>query len=360
MIVDQKHIDFYKKIADDLFLSMVLTDYGADKKDLLLHLTDSVTKIYKHLKYNSFKSVVIYTPIDSTTSLSEIAGANPTTILSYYNLSPLSGENIVIEVKPNGDLHYSINFTFDINAHRNAAIIYNFVKATETETIFGKASDKKLPSIPDADSYFAIQTYKDLEKALEDYGTKIARHSDSCPYLKSSWYDERTKLCFSAKPEHKLRDSLHLFLKSLRNAEARPEQVVDKSHPVDIKVTFQLASHIALIEIKWIGISLNKKGKVSSSYTGKNAITRVNKGAKQLSEYMDANLIMASTHTSKGYLVVFDARRDNLNIVINSISKADGMKFENEHLTIKPEYHKTRDDFAKPIRYFMQPNYMTP
>ena len=81
--------------------------------------------------------------------MTAIAGANPTTILSYDNLSPLTGGEIVIEVKPNGDLHYSIDFAFDINANRNASIIYNFIKATETETIFGKARDKKLPSIPD-------------------------------------------------------------------------------------------------------------------------------------------------------------------------------------------------------------------
>jgi hypothetical protein len=169
MIVDQKHIDYYKKITDALYLPMVLDDYGSDKQDMLLHLTDSISKIYKHLKYNSFQSVVIYTSIEGTTSLSEIAGANPTPILSYDNLSPLTGGQIVIEVKPNGDLNYSIDFAFDINANRNAAIIYNYVKATETETIFGKASDKKLPSIPDSDSYFAIQTYKDLDLALEDY-----------------------------------------------------------------------------------------------------------------------------------------------------------------------------------------------
>lgn len=356
MIVDQKHIDAYKKIADTLYLPMVLNDYGSDKQDLLLHLTDSVSKIYKHLKYNSFKSVIIYTSIERTTSLTEIIGANPTTILSYDNLSPLIGEHIVIEVKPNGDLHYSIDFAFDINANRNAAIIYNFVKATETETIFGKASDKKLPSIPDSDSYFAIQTYKDLDLALEDYNTKVARHSE-CGYLNDIWADTN-KIFFKPKPEHTLRNSLTYFLKiRLRNTEVRPEQVVDESHPVDIKVTWTLASHLALIEIKWLGKSLetNPIKKITQTYTDSRAL----EGAKQLADYLDANLIQSPVKTTKGYLVIFDARRWNCNKDTTTVCNADGMKYLNEAITFNPDYTLTRTDFAKPIKLFMQPINMT-
>ncbi len=357
MILDQRHIDSYKNIADTLYLPMVLNDYGSDKQDLLLHLTDSVTKIYKHLKYNCFKSVVIYTSIEGATSLSEITGANPTTILSYENLAPLTGEHIVIEVKPNGDLHYSIDFSFDINANRIAAIIYNFVKATETETIFGKGSDKKLPSIPDSDSYFAIQTYKDLDLALEDYNTKVARHSE-CGYLKDIWADTN-KIFFKPKPEHLLRDSLTYFLKiRLRNTEVRPEQIVDSSHPVDIKVTWSLASYLALIEIKWLGKSLEKTPilKITQNYTHARAL----KGAKQLSEYLDANLIQSPVKTTKGYLVVFDGRRGGCTETKISLSKAEGLKYLSEKIVYTPDYNATRTDFAKPIRFFMEPSNMTP
>jgi hypothetical protein len=357
MIVDQRHIDYYKKITDSLYLPMVLNDYGSDKQDLLLQLTDSVSKIYKHLKYNSFKSVVIYTSIEGSTSLSEIAGANPTTILSYDNLSPLTGEHIVIEVKPNGDLHYSIDFSFDINVNRNSAIIYNFVKSTETETIFGKASDKKLPSIPDSDSYFAIQTYKDLDLALEDYNTKVARHSE-CGYLKDIWADAN-KIFFKPKPEHILRDSLTHFLKiRLRNTEVRPEQIVDKSHPVDIKVTWTLASHLALIEIKWLGKSLRTTGtkKIKQIYTRQRALN----GAKQLADYLDANLIQSPVKTTRGYLAIFDARRWGCNKNSTTISNADGMKYLNDVIIYNPNYNATRTDFAKPFKFFMQPSNMTP
>lgn len=357
MIVDHKYIDAYKKIANELYLPMVLNDYGSDKQDLLLHLTDSISKIYKYLKYNSFKSVIIYTSIDRKASLKELVGANPTTILSYDNLTPLEGEQIVIEVKLNGDLQYSIDFIFDINENRNTAIIYKFTKETETEMIFGKTSDKKLPFIPDSDSYFAIQTYKDLDLALEDYNTKVARHSE-CGYLNNIWADPN-KIFFKPKPEHTLRNSLTYFLKiRLRNTEVRPEQIVDESHPVDIKVTWTLASHLALIEIKWLGKSLETTPmkKITQTYTDSRAL----EGAKQLAEYLDANLIQSPVKTTKGYLVIFDARRWNCNKDTTAVSNADGLRYMNETITYDPDYHLIRSDFAKPVKFFMQPINMTP
>lgn len=356
MIVDQRQIDCFKKIADALYEPMILNDYGSDNLGLLLHLTDSISKIYKYLKYNSFKSVVIYTSIEGTTSLSKIAGANPTTIRSYDNLSPLRGEHIVIEVKANGELHYSIDFIFDINANRNAAIIYNFVKSTETETIFGKTSENILPQIPDSDSCFAIQTYKNLDLALEDYNTKVARHSE-CGYLKDIWTDAN-KIFFKPKPEHILRDSLTHFLKiRLRNTEVRPEQIVDTSHPVDIKITWNLANHLALIEIKWLGKSLDTTNKkITQNYTQKRAL----EGAEQLANYLDENLKQAPVKSTQGYLVIFDGRRGNCNENTTTLSSADGMKYSNAVIVYNPDYNTTREDFAKPVQFFMQPSNTTP
>jgi hypothetical protein len=357
MIIDQRHIDSYKKIVDTLYLPMVLDDYGADKQDLLIHLTDSISKIYKYLKYNSFKSVVIYVSIESITSLTTITGANPIKIVSYDNLSPLVGERIVIEVKANGDLNYSIDFAFNVRANRQGAIIYSFLKETETEIIFGKVNDKKLPSIPDSDSYFAIQTYKDLDLALEDYNTKVARHSE-CGYLKDIWADTN-KIFFKPKPEHILRDSLTFFLKiRLRNTEVRPEQVVDKSHPVDIKVTWTLASHLALIEIKWLGKALHTSGKkrIKKTYTERRAL----EGAKQLADYLDANLIQSPVKTTRGYLAIFDARRWGCTEKTTVISKTYGLKYLNNAIVFTPNYNSIRTDFAKPFRFFMEPNNMTP
>jgi hypothetical protein len=356
MIVDQRHIDFYKRIVDRLYLPMVLDEYGSNYKDILINLTDTISKIYKYLNYSSFRNVIIYSSIEASTSLSCISSSNPITITSYDNLSPLTGEIIVIEVKPNGELFYSIDFVFDINTNRQNAIIYSFVSITEIETIFGKFSDKTLPNIPDSNSYFAIQTYKDLDLALEDYSTKSARYSE-CGHLKDVWA-EQNRIFFKPKPEHILRDSLTHFLKiRLRNTEVRPEQIVDKSHPVDIKITWTLANHLALIEIKWLGKSLETSGtrKFKKCYNEKRAL----EGAKQLVDYLDANRIQSPVKTTKGYLVIFDARRWGCNKSTTTITQKKGLRYLNSNIVFQPDYSSSRSDFAKPFRFFMEPSTMT-
>lgn len=352
MIEDQRHINYFKNIARELYLSNLLSDYGNDNKDTLIGLIETISDIYKHLKYNTFKNVVIYVSLENkSSSLSSTLTIPPSTILSYENLSQLSGNDIVIEVMPNGHLDYSIDSKFDINSNRQNAIIYSFEKKTETEIIFGKVNENILPKIPDSDSYFAIQTYKKLNLALEDYASKIARYSE-CNHLKDVWNDEN-RIFFKPKPEHILRDSLTDFLKKrLRNTEVRPEQNVDKSHPVDIKVTWSLASHLALIEIKWIGKSI-KNGK-ASGYTKKRATTRINDGAKQLANYLDENEKQAPNKRTEGYLVIFDARRE-YDGTLTQINRARGMKYVNDNIPLTPDYHTTRPDFAKPVRFFMEP-----
>lgn len=352
MITDAQQLKFFKKIAELHYVPKILDDYGSDKLFLLLHLTDSITEIYRHLKYNSFSSVTIYVAVNNNSFLSSVSGTNPNTIASYENLSPILGENIVIEVKENGTLHYLVDFDLDIDSARHDAIIYNFTKSTEVEIIFGKASENKLLPIPDADSYFAIQTYKDLELALEDYGTKIARLSE-CVYLNDVWFDNKNRIFFKPRPEHILRDSLTQFLKMrLRNAEVRPEQIVDKSHPVDIKITWSLANHLALIEIKWMGKSLSKVGKrFKQIYNRQRALD----GAQQLSDYLDANLKQAPVKSTKGYLVIFDARRWGCNNKTTSVDSKNGFRYINDNIIFNPDFHTRRNDFAKPIRFFLEP-----
>lgn len=352
MIVDSRQLNYYKRVAELHYVTMVLDDYGSDKQDLLLHLTDSISEIYKYLRYNSFSSVVIYVAFNENSFLSSIKEVSPNVINSYENLSPISGDNIVIEVKENGTLHYLLDFDFNVDLARNNAVIYKFNKSTETEMIFGKTSEKELLPIPDADSYFAIQTYKDLELAFEDYNTKIVRHSE-CVYLNTAWLDKSNRIFFSPKPEHLLRDSLTQFLKMrLRNAEVRPEQVVDKSHPVDIKVTWSLANHLALIEIKWLGKSIEKLGKgFKKIYTRNRAL----EGAKQLADYLDENIKQAPVKSTKGYLVIFDARRWGCSNRTTSIDSKNGLRYKNEIIVFDPDYHKLRNDFAKPFIFFLEP-----
>ena len=82
-------------------------------------------------------------------------------------------------------------------------------------------------------------------------------------------------------------------------------------------------------------------------------------GAKQLSEYLDSNLVQSPVKTTKGYLAVFDARRWGCSSSTTTVKKADGLKYLNEIIILTPDYSATRTDFAKPFRFFMEPLNMT-
>lgn len=349
MIVDHRQIEYFKKVANSQYLPMLLTDYGADKRDIIVSLTDAIANIYKFLEYNSFRTVTIYKALDSTVSLKTLT-RDFLVVRSFDNLGPVKGEHICIELTANGELNY-VRSEIEISTIRQTAIAYKFDKSNETETIFGKNDDFTLMPIPDADSYFAIQTYKELDVALEDYATKVARHSE-CAHLKSAWFDN-SRIFFKQKPEHILRDSLTSFLKMrLRQTEVRPEQIVDKSHPVDIKITWNLANHLALVEIKWLGKSLQQLGRAFKQiYTRKRAL----EGADQLANYLNENLRQAPVKITKGYLVIFDARRWGGNSRTTTITSANGLRYANEIITFNPDYTLTRTDFAKPIVFFLEP-----
>ncbi|AOM76515.1 hypothetical protein [Pedobacter steynii] len=351
MITDQIQVDYFKKIAKNQFATMILDDY--DSEDSLIFLTDSIANIYKYLNYNGFQSVTIYLALDKAYYLSAL-GANPTTIYALENLTPLNGEKIVLEIKENGNIDVALEYELNLDVVRENALIYTFEKHNETERIYGKTDSKKLIPIPGADSHFAIQTFKKLDEALDYYKSKIARHSD-CEILKNVWFDEN-QLFFKRAPEHRLRDSLTQYLKiSLRNTEARPEQVVDRSHPVDIKITWSLVNRLALIEIKWLGKSLHRREKqFTQIYTDARALS----GASQLANYLDENLKQAPTYVSKGYLVIFDARRALCNTNTVQLNQNNAMKYVNSEIQYEPEFHRNRTDFASPFRFFMEPKYL--
>lgn len=351
MIVDSRQIQYFKSIASTQYVSLILSDYGEDKRESLVLMTDIIAEIYKHLRYNTFERVIIYTAFDTKMQLSQISSSSYSIVKSYENLTPIAGKDIVIEIKTNGELHLSIDNPIDLETLRINSIVYHFDKANEIEIFYGKSRAVTLKQIPDADSYFSVQTYKDLDLALEDYGTKVARKSD-CVYLKGVW-STQNRIFFKPKPEHILRDSLTQFLKfRLRNVEVRPEQIVDKSHPVDIKITWSLASHLALIEIKWLGKSSPGVGqRFKQIYTRQRALD----GAKQLAEYLDANSVQAPAKSTKGYLVIFDGRRWGCSKNDTIINRQNGIRYANDQIIFMPQYHIDRSDFARPIKFFLEP-----
>jgi hypothetical protein len=200
-------------------------------------------------------------------------------------------------------------------------------------------------------SIFAVPTFDKLQTALGEYRLNQARKS-SCKILSTSWKSPSRRIFFRNSPESIMRDSLTQFLKiCLRgDAEVRPEQNVDETHPADIKVTWFMSNRLAFIEIKWLGAS-----KTSATKLTRYTASRAREGAKQLADYLDANATQAPTHQTRGYLIVLDGRRAKLKPSTTKINHQNGFRFENQEIPYSPKYHQTRTDFEMPIRMFMEP-----
>ena len=240
----------------------------------------------------------------------------------------------------------------EISTAIQAGIVYRLVQSVETFCING-ASMPVPKVIEDAVSQFLLNYFTDLRKALLAYRNSMARTS-KCHMLREAWAEEN-RLWFVPKPEYRLRKALHNYLYAyLRHddIDLREEQNVDESHPVDIKIVWRMENRSAIIEVKWIGKSINlRTRRVTATHTDAQA----RKGAKQLAEYLEAHRQQAANEDTRGYLVVFDCRRKQLKPTMTAVVRNKGLYYHNKEITYNPEFHRTRQDFEEPIRMFLEP-----
>jgi hypothetical protein len=83
--------------------------------------------------------------------------------------------------------------------------------------------------------------------------------------------------------------------------------------------------------------------------------SRAQEGANQLADYLDREVRHSASPATRGYLVVFDARRKNVQGAAHPLNHADAMHFANDVLNYDPDHAQSRDDFAQPVRFFLNP-----
>jgi hypothetical protein len=200
-------------------------------------------------------------------------------------------------------------------------------------------------------SYFSVKTYKTLEDALIYYRDTLALEAKRkvlCDALR------KNRLFFKNAPECLLQEDLYDYLLvSLRDAaNVKREHNVDETHPVDISITFKSTNHVALIEIKWVGKSLNaEETDISCDYSD----SRANDGAKQLVDYIDANRVSFPSSITAGYLVVYDLRRkNNTDPASDRITRSDGDYYLLKMLKMSPDYKGLRPDYKETYRVFIK------
>ena len=231
-------------------------------------------------------------------------------------------------------------------------IVYEFENGIEKIIWNGKKIDLPPRAMPSALSHFSHPTFKGLDNALIEYGRTLARCSND-GYLRTIWADDhRTR--FKGAPEHYMRDSLHIFLKSVLrgNPDITRELIVDAQRPVDIAVSWTRPIVTALIEIKWLGVSIDRKTNERTAQYGK---WRAHEGAKQLQDYWLLYHNDNSDTYCEGYNVVFDGRRRNQGNVEKELSSQEMWHYENDEIEYTEDllqYEQLRNNY----RYFMEPN----
>jgi len=347
MLNKQRDINTIKELLSNDYTSCISNDYGNIGISNLKVVLEAIPTIFRNINLRNFTSIVIFK--SDIFNLEEQVD-NCLIVQNYIHLASIEKNNLVIQVK---NLDEIVISTSDIQISDIVLTDFVYQYTKSKEMFHTRTAICDLPKVSGTDSCFAISTYKELDEALLHYKTSVARHAE-CQHVKTAMYSN-DRIFFKPHPEHLLRDSLVYFLKiRLRGEglEVRPEQNVDTSHPVDVKVIWGFTNHIALIEVKWLGKSLDPDTiTFSSIYTE----SRARDGAKQLADYLDANKVQVPNHTTMGYLVVFDLRRWNTNEATTQIACTNGFRYHDNEIEYNPQYHRIRTDFADPIRMFITP-----
>ncbi len=335
------------QIADELYFPMVEDKHGQKGTHALRELLDFLQSLYKYVAPETRSTrILVFRHVDDTTVA---ALGDSVECISAQHLPALSTDPIVIQLRTNGRLLLSQTVQIDPILLAQESVVYTFENRIER---FYAKNEVRVVTNP-AQGYpsvFAVPTFDSLKTALEEYRSKQARKS-SCKILATCWKNP-SRIFFKNAPESTMRDSLTQFLKiCLRgDVEVRPEQIVDESHPADIKITWFMSNRLAFIEIKWLGAAKTSATKLTRYSEG-----RARTGAKQLADYLNGNAIQAPKHQTRGYLIVLDGRRAKVKPSTKKINSENGFKYENKEILYSPEYHQIRPDFEAPIRMFMEP-----
>ncbi len=275
--------------------------------------------------------------------------------------------NLFIQVFNNGQVYLWENQDEEVLSNRDDVLTYFFESDHEYFLIAGQAIE--FTQYPYG-SMFAPQFYF-LAAAFEEYKVRKIKHS-SCRWFSEAWhrpvkevaedtyYENRVLFQGAAdSPEKPIQDSLENFLKDSPNfrgidLEVNREFNVDSDQPkpVDFRVTWLEANRMALVEVKWVGDSINANGNLWSPRDA-----RVNEGLHQLKGYWDSARQDYPNKLMKAFLVVIDGRRRGLTPHSVEVTFANGYHYQNKEFVIQPDrkYFEEIVGFETPVRMFADP-----
>ena len=346
-MLDQSLID---KTLSDTFLVEIYraSNHNPGISKLTLELIKAINEIYQYIEPNHFKGKLI---ICITLDSSVVSIPYPKRILfDKSELITLQSKTLLIQ-KINNELLLWKNKTIK-EIINNKNILFYFY---ENEKEYFYINGKKINIEPMAGKYSVFSAYYYL---LNDYlyNYSLSKiYNSSCGIFRTAWADTK-RIYFKNKPEKIMHESLKEYLSSnVRgiDVEILSEFNLNAKKPVDIRVYWKNANRCALIEIKWLGASLDENNKkITTSYTK----SRARAGARQLKEYLDLAASDSPGIITKGYLIVIDARRKGVNKkILKIISEKNGFFYESDEIDYPDNYSKKIYNFEPPLRMFARP-----
>ncbi|MFE0015965.1 hypothetical protein ACFWXH_14040 [Mesorhizobium sp. NPDC059054] len=338
--------------------------FGDQGARAITTLLDSVRLIFQRFPPESLRGTLTVIIGMNTTPGAPITctWGTPIVLQQYEQLgaalaSASFGAHSVVELVPDATFRFlELTADIDLKAAASDALVYRHDHGVDR--ILAKSHDDYVQKVsPLLSSNFASATLNNLEEAFSRYAEFV--RETKCRILANAWEGgvDGPRLVLVNRPEAIMRDSLVQALQLvLRDANARPEHNTDETKPVDIRVEWFASGAAALIEVKWLGRStaISRKSTSKITYTDYDA-NRAQKGANQLADYLDREVRHTGSTSTRGYLVVFDARRNGLQGANDPLSSSDAMHYANDVLQFDPNHAKLRDDFATPIRFFLNP-----
>lgn len=338
--------------------------FGEQGARAITTLLDSVKLIYQRCPPEGLRGTLTVVIGMKTTPVAPMVATwgSPTRMQCYEELGTAlagasAGAHCVIELVPDGTFRFLQLLTdIDLQCAATDALVYRHDNGVDR--ILAKHHDDYVQKVsPILASNFANPTLNSLEDAFSRYSA-IALES-KCHILADVWEGgvDGPRLVLVNRPESIMRDSLiEALMYLLRDANARPEHNTDETKPVDIRVEWFASGAAALIEVKWLGRStaVPRRPTTTGTYTDYGP-RRAQEGADQLADYLDREVRHTASTATRGYLVVFDARRENVRGATDPLNRADAMHFANDVLEYDPDHATSRDDFAPPLRFFLNP-----
>ena len=336
------------KLLQNQFVIKVDNAYGGEAVKDFTMCVRQLRELYKNIDISKYRTITAFVG-----RLDALIGNG--LVMQMHNIHSLNTDNLVVNFVNGETTKVFYLEDIDVKSISNETFVYCWkldARKADQFMIKGELVPLSEEDTPVEGSFFAVKTYNDLDEALVNYRDNVA------PMCKGKALEESmtpSRLFFNAAPESLLQQALFEYLDSrLRQCDVKREHNVDKSKPVDIMIKWRGTSHMALIEIKWIGKSLNKNDK--TKYSVDYSEDRANKGAAQLVEYIEKNSDSFSRDVTIGYLVVYDLRRVHKDPLQTKIPRSNADYYKDKEIVYNPQYHLIRKDFRQPYRFFIKVN----